>query len=92
MSKFKGKAKKKLAPVIRAHARVFNYTSVCCEAPGKKPPVQRDPADIAENKYSECHLGRWHCTKCGRNCKVTRTIIKETDGAATVTTASPEGA
>ena len=92
MSKFKSKNKKKPALVIKRRGIVFNYTSVCCEAPAKKPPVERSIDDITNGEFSQCHLGKWHCTKCGRNCKVKRTRIKETDGAATVTTASPEGA
>jgi hypothetical protein len=61
------------APVKRA----FNYTSLCCNEPAKKEPVERSAADFKENKYSECGLGKWHCTKCSRNCKVKRSPVKE---------------
>ena len=64
---------------------VFIYTSVCCSAPAKKPPVERSASDRAENKFSECTLGKWHCTKCAKNCKVTRNKAKEStpDGTGT---------
>lgn len=64
----------------KKRSNVFVYTSVCCEAPAKKPAVARSPEDKRENKFSECSLGKWHCVKCGRNCKVTRTHLKEEYG------------
>lgn len=57
--------------------KTFEYNSECCNAPAKKPPVERSSADRKENKYSECGLGHWHCTKCGKNCKVKRSRVKE---------------
>lgn len=78
------KGKKKLPKV--ALKIVFNYTSVCCGEPGKKPTVRRSEEDRAENKFSECGLGTWRCTKCGKKCKVKRSKSnpdKESDGAAT---------
>lgn len=66
----------------------FIYTSVCCNKPANKPPVQRKPEDLKENKWSECSLGKWHCSGCGKNCKVKRSKAKEesngeSDGAGT---------
>jgi hypothetical protein len=75
----KGKGKKKVVVKGIARDRAFNYTSVCCKEPAKKPPVERAPSDITENKFSECGLGKWQCTKCGKNCKVTRSKVKETE-------------
>lgn len=66
--------KKKKAVVAK---RVFNYTSECCGELAKKPPVERSTADRKENKYSECGLGHWHCTKCSKSCKVKRSRVKE---------------
>ena len=56
---------------------VFRYTSVCCKEPATKTPVARRVEDIRENKYSECSLGKWSCTKCSKPCKVTRSKNKE---------------
>ena len=75
MSKTK-KNKKRVVP-NKLRSRVFNYTSVCCDAPANKPPVERSAEDRAEGKFSECHLGKWHCSKCGKACKVKRSRIKE---------------
>ena len=52
---------------------VFNYTSVCCNRPAKKDPCVRSKEDKKENKFSECGLGKWHCSQCEKNCKVRRT-------------------
>ena len=61
---------------------MFNYTSECCGKPGRKPPVERNPADKAENKFSECALGSWRCSQCEKPCKVKRSRVKEEkDGA-----------
>lgn len=68
----------KVKPVTRE--RVFNYISLCCDKPAKKPLVKRAESDIAENKFSECGLGKWHCSQCENRCKVKRVRIKETDG------------
>ena len=51
---------------------VFRYTSVCCDAPGKKPALVRTSEDRAANRYSEGSLGHWRCSKCERSCKVKR--------------------
>lgn len=59
---------------------VFEYTSVCCEAPAKKPPVVRTPEDVRENKFSESGLGKWRCTNCKKNAKVKRTRIRDEHG------------
>lgn len=64
MSKKKTKQKKQAGAV-------FVYTSTCCKVPARKPAVQRSPEDIRERKYSECTLGHWRCTNCGKPCKVT---------------------
>ena len=69
--------KNKKIPQAVAVNPAFKYTSVCCESPAKKPPVRRDPADITENKFSECGLGKWDCQKCGKRCKVKRSKFKE---------------
>ncbi len=81
----KGKGKKKVVVKSTPRTRVFNYTSVCCNEPAKKPPVQRSGEDLAANEYSQCGLGKWECTKCGKNAKVKRSRIKETasDGEQT---------
>ena len=73
----KHKAKKK--PVVNAIPRkvTFSYTSICCGVGATKPPVERSAADKAENNYSTCGLGKWHCDKCGKNCKVKRSKISE---------------
>ncbi len=55
----------------------FNYTSICCNEKATKPPVVRSKEDRAEGKFSECGLGCWHCTKCGKNCKVKRSRKQE---------------
>jgi hypothetical protein len=81
VSKFKNKNKKKPAPVIKRRGPVFNYTSVCCEAPAKKPPVERSIEDITNGEFSQCHLGKWHCTKCQNGCKVKRSRVKELNGS-----------
>lgn len=57
--------------------RVFNYTSECCEEGARKPPVERSDSDRSENKFSECGLGTWTCSKCGKKCKVKRTRISQ---------------
>lgn len=67
--------KKKSSKVVVK--RVFEYKSECCNEVAKKPPVERSSADRKENKYSECGLGHWHCSKCGKNCKVKRGRVKE---------------
>lgn len=72
-------AKKKVTPNAKVVA-VFTYTSVCCDAPAKKPPVERSASDRSESKYSECSLGKWDCVKCAKRCKVTRSRAKESDG------------
>jgi hypothetical protein len=72
-------SKKKKVQKQIPHARVFNYTSICCNQPARKPPVQRADVDIAEGKYSECGLGHWTCSQCEKSCKVKRTRIKETN-------------
>lgn len=51
---------------------VYTYTSICCEAPAKKPPCERSVTDRKENKYSRAGLGHWRCTKCAAGCKVKR--------------------
>lgn len=56
---------------------VFIYTSVCCNAPATKEAVIRKEEDRKANKYSEMSLGKWKCSKCGRNAKVTRSKAKE---------------
>lgn len=62
---------------------VFNYTSKCCEAPAKKPPVIRTPEDRRENKFSESNLGHWRCTKCGKATKVTRAKVNNAESRET---------
>lgn len=74
-------AKKKKSLKIKhvTRERVFNYISLCCDKPARKPPIQRSEVDRAENKYSECGLGKWTCSQCEKHCKVKRIRIKETD-------------
>jgi hypothetical protein len=70
-------SKKKKDHKPREAGVVFNYTSKCCE-------------DRKENKFSECNLGHWRCTKCGKGCKVSRTKVKEPDGGTGIETTQPE--
>jgi hypothetical protein len=73
----KNKARKKLVSRAIPRKVTFSYTSVCCEAPATKPPVERKAEDKTANEYSQCGLGKWHCNKCGKNCKVKRSKITE---------------
>jgi hypothetical protein len=81
VSKTKGNKKVKIARIKLR--QTFVYTSVCCEAPAKKPPVERSLEDFVSNEYSKCGLGVWRCTKCAKKCKVKRSRVKESDGAGT---------
>lgn len=73
----------KKVPQVPLGTPVFKYTSVCCDAPAKKPPVRREAADTAEGKFSECGLGKWDCVKCGSRCKVKRSKPKEVSDVGT---------
>lgn len=58
---------------------VYQYTSVCCQADGTKPPCvkPRDKKDSLVNS-----LGHWRCTACRKPCSVTRhkiAVDKETE-------------
>ena len=84
-------SKKKKVQVQKATDAVFVYTSKCCEAPARKPPVQRSADDRKENKFSECTLGKWHCTNCGKSAKVSRSKpVKESGNVGTAETDKPE--
>jgi len=65
-------SKKKKVQKSKPAGAVFVYTSECCKAPARKPAVQRSPEDRKENKFSECTLGHWRCSQCGKPAKVTR--------------------
>lgn len=46
------------------------YKSLCCDAGAKKEPCVRSAADVKQKKFSQSTLGKWHCTGCGKSCKV----------------------
>jgi hypothetical protein len=52
--------------------RVYQYTSVCCNANSKKPPCERSKEDRREAKFSQSGLGKWKCENCRKACKVER--------------------
>lgn len=70
-------SKKKKVAFKKSVGAVFKYTSVCCNAPAKKPELIRTAEDRAAGKFSEGSLGHWRCGQCERPCKVTRSRVKE---------------
>lgn len=56
---------------------VFQYFSVCCNAPAEKPPCAKGPGAIgtlgSSPKEAEGSLGSWRCSRCGKACKCVRT-------------------
>lgn len=63
--------KKKVTKAVKVNVKkVFNYMSVCCKEPATKPALVR-------TEEADGHLGHWRCTKCHRNCKVTRSKVKD---------------
>jgi len=78
-SKYQSKKKQKAgkAPVKARvpDVPVFLYHSQCCGELAKKDPCAKDPGvPFHERKAS---LGKWHCTKCRKACKVNRRLNKE---------------
>jgi hypothetical protein len=67
---------------------VFEYTSVCCAAHATKEPCARQASDKKENKFSECALGTWNCSKCSKKCTVKRSRVNNTQE---VNNANPSG-
>lgn len=59
---------------------VLNYTSVCCGVLANKPPCERSKEDRKEGKFSQASLGKWHCGKCRKGCKVRVTKVKDDNG------------
>ena len=74
MSNTKSNKPKNRKPVAARNIAdpVFTYISLCCNALAKKPPCERSREDKREHKFSQSHLGKWHCTQCSSNCKVRR--------------------
>ena len=77
---------KKKVKKQKQNGAVFVYTSMCCKAIARKPAVVRSPEDVKERKFSECTLGHWRCSQCGKPCKVTVSKPeRESDGGIDAT-------
>lgn len=70
----------------------FVYNSICCKQLARKPAVIRSEEDKKERKYSECGLGHWRCSQCGKPCKVTVSKPEKESNGGTTDTAGTEGA
>ena len=81
-SKYQGKkaakGKRNSEPVVKVRderAPAFLYTSECCGELAKKEACVIDKGvKLADRKAS---LGKWHCSRCRKACKVMRKANKE---------------
>lgn len=51
---------------------IYTYISECCNAGATKDPVMLDKKRKEDKNGANSSLGKWHCSACGRNTKVTR--------------------
>jgi len=66
------KSKKAPSSISNLINNIFNYTSICCNAPATK-------AACAKSDKADSSLGKWKCVKCSQKCKVTRSKYKKED-------------
>ena len=64
--------KNKSAVKVYKKVPKFIYTSVSCKTSATKDPCVRRSEDLKARQYSQCALGHWRCSSCGKSCKVER--------------------
>jgi len=61
----------------------FVYFSTCCNERADKPTCEMPKGKgigqyVGAKTEGDATLGKWHCGKCGRKCKVTRAVRQDT--------------